>query len=107
MVEEAGVARLVKGVNPCRANVTQQRAAELDRMLADALPLLFDAGCRCLTPASRPALAGGPLTTAAAPSLSPAIEIDADDGDDDGGPMEIGVSTVPTGAEEQDHTPSG
>jgi len=102
LVEEAGVARLIKGVNPCRANVTPQRAAELDRMLADALPLVFDAGCRCLLPAPLTpcgAAAGGTLATA--PAVTPAVAAEDDDGDD-GGPLEIGVTTVPIGAEEQE-----
>lgn len=101
LVEEGGVARLVKGTNPCKANVSPERAAELNRMLAQALPLLVDAGCRYLVPEPQP-VAGAitPVALTSAPVAAPPFE--DDDGDDEGGPMEIGVTTVPIGAEEQE-----
>jgi hypothetical protein len=97
---EAGVARLVKGTNACKANVSPERACEFDRMLVQTLPLLIDAGCHYLTPG--PQLVTSTIVPAAsAPAVVPVAASDDDDGDD-GGPMEIGVTTVPIGAEEQE-----
>jgi hypothetical protein len=93
LVEEAGVARLIKGVSACKANITPERAAELDRMLAGALPLFVDAGCHVLTRGLEPAAAEIVETTAADSGVN--------DDADDSGPMEIGTMAVPTGTGEQ------
>lgn len=101
LVEGAGAARLVKGANPCAADLPPWRVASLDRMLADVLPLLFDAGCRCLV-RGRAMAAPIPAETAddtAVPAA--AANDDAEDGDE-AGPMLIGVTTVPMGVEEQE-----
>lgn len=109
LVEQASVARLINSTSACAAKISQGRAATVDKMLADALPLMFDAGCRLLSPALVP-----PMVTATAkveavvsavkdaPPLT-APERSADESgedEDDRGPMEIGVSTTPIGVEE-------
>lgn len=99
LVEEAAVARLIKGTGPIRAPIAPERAAELDRMLGQALHLLVDAGCRCLVRGPQPA----PAVVAERSSASSngvTLPSDTDDGDE-AGPIEIGVSTVPIGTEEQ------
>jgi hypothetical protein len=99
-VERTGVARLIQGVSPCSADLPPTRIVSLDRMFADALPLFYDAGCRCLTPPLPiPAAALLKLAEAtAAPALVPEADIPTEADDD--GPMEIGVTTVPVGVEE-------
>lgn len=97
LVEEAAVARLIKGTNPCKASITPERAATLDRMLADALPLFIDAGCRYL--ARDPQAAARSAATVPSPSTVP---LTTSEDDDEGGPMEIGVTTVPFDVEEME-----
>ena len=97
LVEEAAVARLIKGANPCKASITPERAATLDRMLADALPLFIDAGCRYL--ARDPQAAARSAATVPSPSTVP---LTTSEDDDEGGPMEIGVTTVPFDVEEME-----
>ena len=104
LVESAGVVRLIKGNGPCAAELPAWRIATLDSMFEDALPLFFDAGCRCLLPAlPQPAGADAPADETSAPALVPEANdgVEPDDADEDG-PMEIGVSTVPIGVEEQE-----
>lgn len=99
MVEAVGVTRLIKGANPCTVDLPAHRTASLDRMLADSLPLLFDAGCRCLT--SVPQVPPNVTEQAechdvAAGATAAANDVQdnhVDDGDDEG-PMLIGVTTV-------------
>ncbi|MCW5691651.1 MAG: hypothetical protein KIT48_04740 [Pseudolabrys sp.] len=109
LVEQAGSARLINSTSACTAKISQGRAATVDKMLVDVLPLLFDAGCRFLSPAPVP-----PMVTAAAkveanvstvtnatPLAAPEpVAGETSEEDDDGGPMEIGVSTTPIGVEE-------
>src|SRR5690606_28548374 len=97
----------VNSTSACAAKISQGRIATVDKMLVDALPLLFDAGCRILSPAPVP-----PMTTAktdagvstvkdAPPLVAPEKAADeTGEEEDDGGPMEIGVSTTPIGVEE-------
>ena len=109
IVEQAGAARLVNNTGACTAKVSQGRAATVDKMLVDALPLLFDAGCRFLSPAPVPPMVtatakveAGVSTAKDAPPLAttePAAD-ETNEEEDDGGPMEIGVSTTPIGVEE-------
>ena len=99
LIEEAGVARLVKGTGPCRAPITPERANELDLMLAQALPLLVDAGCRCVI--------RGPRTAAEEAKTGPVAEVTAspagnEEGEEEDGPIEIGVSTTPIGTQEDE-----
>ena len=109
IVETVGAAPLIKGANACAIDLPAHRTASLDRMLADSLPLLFDAGCRCL--ASVPQASTATTDQAechdgAAPAAVAANGADdnhVDDGDD-GGPMLIGVTTVPLGVEELELT---
>jgi hypothetical protein len=111
IVETADAARLIKGANPCSVDLPAHRTASLDRMLADSLPLLFDAGCRCLIQAPQ-ALSNvtdtqRPDVTAEAAAVTAFVNDadanDADDGDEEG-PMLIGVTTVPLGVEELELT---
>jgi hypothetical protein len=92
-VEAAGAVRLVKGNNPCTADLPAWRVATLDRMIDDALRLLFDGGCRCLTTNPQP-----PASVAAPPVMLVAPVTGGEEDDD--GPMEVGVTTVPLGVEE-------
>jgi hypothetical protein len=109
MVEAVGVTRLIKGANPCTVDLPAHRTASLDRMLADSLPLLFDAGCRCLAsvPQAPPNAASQAeccdAAVATAVAANGAADDHADDGDDEG-PMLIGVTTVPLGVEELELT---
>ncbi len=100
LVEEAGVARLVKGANPGKAKVTPSRAAELDRMLGQTLPLFVDAGCRFLMPGPQPV--AGALVEVVSPAVAAPAATGEDEDLDEGGEMEIGVTTVPIDAEEQE-----
>jgi hypothetical protein len=101
-VLSAGAARLIQGVAPYSADLPPSRIASLDRMFADALPLFYDAGCRCLTPPLPvPAAALAKLAeVTAAPTLAPGAEIAPEADEADEGPMEVGVTTVPVGVEE-------
>lgn len=107
MVEAVGVVRLIKGANPCTVDLPAHRTASLDRMWSDSLPLLFDAGCRCLAsvPQARPnaALEESCYAVAATVTTNGADDTPLDDGDDDG-TMLIGVTTVPLGVEELELT---
>jgi predicted GIY-YIG superfamily endonuclease len=103
LIEAAGAARLVNRASPSAADLPPWRIASLDRMLADVLPLLFDAGCRCLVrarPQSVPIQAAASGDRATAAPTAPAND-DAEDGDE-AGVMLIGVTTVPMGVEEQE-----
>ena len=104
LIEEAGVARLIKGTGPIRAPITPERAAELDRILGQALHLFVDAGCRCLSRVPQPARMDRPADTPSSPSaaLPPTDSAEDGDGDEEAGPIEVGVSTVPIGTEEQE-----
>ncbi len=107
LVEQAGVASLMNSTSACSAKINQGRMATVDKMLGDALPLLFDAGCRVLSPALVP-----PMVTAKVEAVVSAVRIappltapersadESGEDEDDRGPMEIGVSTTPIGVEE-------
>ncbi len=104
VIETAGSAELIKGVNPCSADLPAWRVASLDRMFAGVLPLLFDAGCRCIAPplTKNPAAPSPGSLAEEAPPLIPEAREPADgDADDDEGPMEIGVALAPIGVVEQ------
>ncbi|MDO9413800.1 MAG: hypothetical protein Q7T81_14630 [Pseudolabrys sp.] len=105
MVEAVDVTRLIKGTNACTVDLPAHRTASLDRMLADSLPLLFDAGCRCFAsvPQAPPKVSEqAQCPNGAAPAVAIAENVNddhADEGDEEG-PMLIGVTTVPLGVEE-------
>ncbi len=107
LVEQAGVVRLINSTTACAAKISQGRIATLDEMLLDALPLLFDAGCRFLSPTPVPPMApvkveAGVSTVkdAPPPAATEPAPGETNEEDDDSGPMVIGVSTTPIGVEE-------
>jgi hypothetical protein len=81
---EAGVATVAKGSSPTPPELTGPDRSTHDRIYADALRLLVDAGCRLFHKASPES-----------PGL-PDAENDVVDGED----MSIGFGTAPLGAEE-------
>lgn len=86
---DCGVVTVAKGLNPVQPRMTAAVRATHDRVYFDALRLLFDAGCRIFVPAgSEPSPHQPPP---AAESVGEAV---------DGGPMSIGVSSAPLGADE-------
>jgi hypothetical protein len=91
---EAGAITVSKGLNPASPDLTDAERATHDRIAADALRLLHDAGCRIFDPVVR---APAPVSTSA-PIEEPVPDeaVDATDSE----PMAIGVSTVPIGSEE-------
>lgn len=101
LVEGAGAATLLNEMRPCTPDLPEWRKAELDRMLADALPLFFDAGCHILEPG--PTAAPSVAAPANEPLTVETPVLDGEDGDDadEGSPIQIGVTTVPIGVEEQ------
>ena len=107
LVEHAGVVRLINGTSACAAKISQGRIATLDKMLVDALPLLFDAGCRILsplpvplTPTTKVDASVSTVKDAPPPAATDPASGETKDEDDDSGPMVIGVSTTPLGVEE-------
>jgi hypothetical protein len=85
----AGVVAVSKGANPVAPAVSAADRSTHDRIYADALRLLLDAGCGIFQPVQ-----AGPL--AAQDAADPDEPFDAADS----GPMAIGVSTSPIGAQE-------
>lgn len=84
---DCGVVAVAKGLNPVQPGMTAADRSTHDRIYADALRLLFDAGCRIFVPAE--------------PEPPPTQPPPAAEGEEaDGGPMSIGVSTTPLDAEE-------
>lgn len=83
----AGVVTVSKGANPVEPELSDSDRSTADRILDDALRLLYDAGCRIFQPDAGPRMRE-PL---------PADDV-ADPADS--GPMQIGVTTVPIGTEE-------
>jgi hypothetical protein len=106
-IEIAGRARLVNVVAACAADLTLQRQVSLDRMFEDGLRLLLDAGCRCLWPRLEASAQGRNIAANDDPEPRPprgaetAVETAAGDEEGDEGPMQIGVTVVPLGVEEQ------
>jgi len=106
-IERAGVAQLVNRVEPRAARLSASRLISIERKFADAQALLYDAGLHWLVPhpvstAAVPAEAG---SAEEPPPLAPDAEVAAADEqadeEADEGPMEIGVTVVPLGVEEQ------
>lgn len=96
--EKAGLVAVLKGVNPRLLDLPPWRRATLDRIVEDALRLLFDAGCRAFhsnCASLRPVL---PNAEPAEPA-SPDIARDTNEADDNG-QMEIGVVATPLGVPE-------
>jgi hypothetical protein len=86
---EAGVVTVWKGTNPPEPDLTDAERATHDRIAADALRLLHDAGCRIFHPVD----AGAPAQPEEALSDEPVDPADSE-------PITIGVSTVPLGSQE-------
>jgi hypothetical protein len=92
MIEARGLLTVQKGVGPCASDLPQWRKDNIDRMLVDVLPLLFDLGFRGLDAVCAPE---GEASDGREKSPND------DDGDDaDDGAIEIGVSVAPPGVEE-------
>jgi hypothetical protein len=87
---ETGAVAVSKGLNPAEPGLTDDDRATHDRIAADALRLLNDAGCRIFRAVLGEEVAGPPEPPP------------PDDGADaaDSGPMSIGVSTTPLGTDE-------
>jgi hypothetical protein len=95
--EKAGLVTVFKGVNPRLLDLPPWRRATLDRIVEDALRLLFDAGCRAFhsnCASLRPAL---PNTDLAEPASA---DVASDVNETDTGQMEIGVVATPQGMPE-------
>lgn len=101
-IEEAGVARLLNRVEPRTAKLPASRLISIDRKFSDALHLLHDAGLDWLVPMRSPADVPEPSPEPVESVDLPAPENrEAVDDDGDEGLMEVGVTTVPLGVEEQ------
>jgi hypothetical protein len=87
---DAGVVSVMKGINPQNLDLPDAERSTHDRIFGDAVRLLFDAGCRIFHP-------NGDLAECKVPEAPSADEV-TDIADT--GPMEIGVTTTPLGAEE-------
>jgi hypothetical protein len=87
---EAGTVTVSKGLSPAEPDLTDAERATHDRITADALRLLHDAGCRIFH------LAICADAPAQPEESSPDDAADAADSE----PMAIGVSTVPLGSQE-------
>jgi hypothetical protein len=92
---DAGVVTVWKGANAVEPDLSDDERATHDRIAADALRLLHDAGCRIFHPVVEPEESPQAMTPAQA-------EVAPDDPPDpaDCEPMAIGVSTVPLGSQE-------
>ena len=96
--EKAGLVTVLKGVNPRLLDLAPWRRATLDRIVEDALRLLFDAGCRAFhsnCASMRPVMPNADLPEQHSSDLAG----DAAEADDTG-QMEIGVVATPTGVPE-------
>lgn len=89
---EAGSVAVMKGANPLRPDLPAADRSTHDRIYADAMRLLHDAGCDIFGPIRSPA--GGPGAPVP-PSPPDAAAADAADS----GPMAIGVSAMPVDGE--------
>ncbi|WMT76284.1 hypothetical protein [Bradyrhizobium sp. Ash2021] len=90
----AGVVTVWKQANPAEPDLSDAERATHDRIAADALRLLHDAGCRIFDPVvGAPAPIREPAPTEEA---VPEEAVDAVDSE----PISIGVSTVPLGSSE-------
>jgi hypothetical protein len=97
--EKAGLVTVLKGVNPRLLDLPSWRRATLDRIVEDALRLLFDAGCRAFHSncgSMRPVLPNTVLGEPASPDLA------CDINETDNGQMEIGVVATPLGVPEHE-----
>jgi predicted GIY-YIG superfamily endonuclease len=95
--EKAALVNILKGVNPRLLDLSPWHRATLNRIVTDALRLLYDAGCRAFhsnCASMRPVLPNADLA-------EPASDIVCDTADpDDTGQMEIGVVATPSGVPE-------
>lgn len=93
---EAAVVSVWKGVNPAAPDITDAERATHDRIAADALRLLHDAGCRLFHRVDDEPEAPLESIGAAQADLAPDEQSDPADCE----PMAIGVSTIPLGSRE-------
>lgn len=91
---EAGVVTVWKMANPPQPDLTDAERATHDRITADALRLLRDAGCRIFDPVDH-AVASVSAPPPVDESLTDEV-VDVADSE----PISIGVSTVPLGSDE-------
>ena len=83
--EKAGLVTVVKGVAPSNVDLPEWRISSLDRLLAAAQPLLFDAGCRAFhgSPAREPLVRTAPACDGGQDDEAPAIQPDDNAGGND------------------------
>jgi hypothetical protein len=93
---EMGLVTVWKGANPPEPDVSDAERVTHDRITADALRLLHDAGCRIF----HPVVDAGVKESAEGPSDDPADAADSE-------PMAIGVPTVPVGSQEHEFRYAG
>jgi hypothetical protein len=86
---EAGTVTVAKGANPLRPELTAADRSTHDRIYADALRLLHDAGCTIFAPKGPPVAGPDAPDPCAPPGPEPSDAVDAD-----AGPMAIGVSAT-------------
>lgn len=87
---DADMISVTKGMNPAEVDLADADRSTNDRIFVDSLRLLHDAGCRFLHPADPSEV---PFRTEPTPAEEASDSVDA-------GPMTIGVTTTPLGAEE-------
>jgi hypothetical protein len=89
---DAGMVTVMKGANPQESDLPEDERATQDRIFDDAQRLLYDAGCRIFH-----SNCDGAVAEHNEPEPPP-----ADEATDiaDAGPIQIGVTTTPLGAEE-------
>jgi hypothetical protein len=88
---DAGAVAVWKGANPPSPDLTDAERVTHDRIVADAIRLLHDAGCRIFDQVEQPR---------GVPSQPEEAVPEANADAADSGPMAIGVATVPPGSEE-------
>ncbi|AWO87538.1 hypothetical protein DI395_02470 [Bradyrhizobium diazoefficiens] len=96
---EAGSVAVTKGANPVRPDLPAADRSTHDRIFADALRLLHDAGCGIFAPTGPAGGLDAPLPPSPpdAPTAPPPEAAPADAADS--GPMAIGVSAMPVDGE--------
>jgi len=94
---EAGSVTVTKGANPVRPAIPAADRSTHDRIFADAMRLLYDAGCTIFKGASPAVSEPGSSVDPSAPF--PDSGLGGPASSEDGGPMAIGVSAMRTDGE--------